>query len=83
MRSHPAVRARLIGTLLTTPPSTSTSPSIVTGGNMVGMADEARMASTAGPRVIQRSRPSVSDVVTTSTGISRVLEVLVVARPPR
>ena len=70
MRSHPAARARLIGTLLTTPPSTSTSPSIVTGGKMDGMADEARMASTAGPWVIQRSRPSVSDVVTTSTGIT-------------
>ena len=69
MRSHRADNARLIGTLLTTPPSTSTSPSIVTGGNMVGIADDARMASTAGPRVIQRSRPSVSEVVTTSSGI--------------
>ena len=36
---------------------------------MDGMADEARMASTAGPRVIQRSLPSVNDVVTTSIGI--------------
>ncbi len=77
MRSHPAVRARLIGTLLTTPPSTSTSPSIVTGGKIDGMAEDAMMASTAGPWAIQRSRPSVSEVVTTSTGItasSRYLE---------
>ena len=58
--------ARLIGTLFTTPPSTSTSPSIVTGGKMEGMADEARIASTAGPWASQRSRPSVRDVVTTS-----------------
>ena len=42
---------------------------MVTGGKMDGMADEAKMASTAGPRVIQRSRPSVSEVVTTSTGM--------------
>ena len=69
MRSHPAAMARLIGTLLTTPPSTSTSPSMMTGGKMDGMAEEARMASTAGPWPIQRSRPSVSDVVTTSIGM--------------
>ena len=69
MRSQPAARARLIGTLLTTPPSTRTSPPIVMGGKIEGMAAEARMASTAGPWVIQRSRPSVSDVVTTSIGI--------------
>ena len=67
-RTRPS-RARLIGTLLTTPPSTSTSPSMVTGGKMDGMAEEARMASTAGPWLIQRSRPSVSDVVTTSIGM--------------
>ncbi len=69
MRSHPAETARLIGTLFTTPPSTSMSPSIVTGGKIDGMAEEARMASTAGPCAIHRSRPSVSDVVTTSTGM--------------
>ena len=42
---------------------------MVTGGKMDGMAEEARMASTAGPWPIQRSRPSVSDVVTTSIGM--------------
>ena len=41
----------------------------MTAGKMEGMADEARMASVAGPWPIQRSRPSVSDVVTTSTGM--------------
>ena len=69
MRSHPAWSARLIGTLLTTPPSISISPSMVTGGKMDGMAEDARMASTAGPWPIQRSRPSVSDVATTSIGM--------------
>ncbi len=69
MRSQPAPIAWLIGTLLTTPPSTSMSPSMMTGGKMEGMAEEARMASTAGPWPIQRSRPSVSEVVTTSMGM--------------
>ena len=58
-----------MGTLLTTPPSTSTSPSMVTGGKIEGMAEEDRMASTAGPWPIQRSLPSVSDVATTSIGM--------------
>ena len=61
--------ARLIGTLLTTPPSTSTSPSMMTGGKMEGIAEDARTASTAGPWLIQRSRPSVIDAVTTSMGM--------------
>ena len=43
---------------------------MVTAGKIDGIADEARMASTAGPLDIQRSRPSVSEVVTTSSGIS-------------
>jgi len=68
MRVAPAASARLIGTLLTTPPSTRVSPSITTGGKMAGMAAEASSASTTGPWVIHRSAPSVIEVATTSMG---------------
>jgi hypothetical protein len=70
MRVAPASIARWIGTLSTTPPSMYRSPSISTGGKMAGMAEEARMASTAGPWVNHRSPPSVSEVATTSSGSS-------------
>ncbi len=68
MRVAPASMARWMGTLSTTPPSMYRSPSTSTGGKMAGMAAEARMASTAGPRVNQCSPPSANDVATTSIG---------------
>jgi len=68
IRVAPLSMARRTGTLFTTAPSMYRSPSISTGGKRVGMAEEARTASTAGPKVNHRSRPSASEVATTSTG---------------
>ncbi len=70
IRVAPLSMARRSGTLFTTAPSMKRSPSISTGGNKVGMAEDARIASTAGPKVNHRSRPSLSEVATTSTGIT-------------
>jgi hypothetical protein len=45
----PQSMARRTGTLSTTAPSMNRSPSMSIGGKMVGMAEDARIASTAGP----------------------------------
>ena len=68
MRVAPAAIAFEIGVLFTTPPSINGLPPTVTGGNTPGIAALA-IASSASPVVSAISRPEVTSVATTHSGI--------------
>ena len=69
MRVAPAAIAFEIGVLFTTPPSISICPPTLTGGSTPGIVALAMIASSASPVVSATSRPDVTSVATTHSGI--------------